>query len=264
MRKIIYVLLLFNLSLNAQNRLAIILDKDGYANLREYPDLKSKILDTIKQNDFVYCDSLIKDWYKIWEYKWYRSGPNYGKQKNGYVHKSRIRLIENLTIIEQQKIILKTLNDYNNFINERNAWYKDNYDIKTNSYKDSSGSIKNSYYSDAGFDITDNKFDPILNFIETYYCKTHDIVVLNKLFSILYEDQGSANEQPAWSLGKCFVCFPTQIIYMLSKMDKDKAHVVKGHIYFGLAMHFKVNPEDSVQTNKDYLKYIKMLETKNK
>jgi hypothetical protein len=256
--------MLFNLSVSAQNKLAIIVDKDGFANLREYPNLKSQIIDSIKQNDFVYCDSLINDWYKVWEYKWYKSGPNYGKQFNGYIHKSRIKLIENFTIIEQQKIILKTLNDYNNFITERNLWYKNNYDVKTNTYKDSTGSIKNTYFPEAGFDITDNKFDPILGYIETYYCTTHDIVVLSKLFSILYEDQGSANEQPAWSLGKCFVCSPTQIVNAINNMDKDKAQIIKGHIYFGLAMHFKVNPEDSIQTNKDYLKYIRLLENKKK
>jgi hypothetical protein len=255
MRKIVYILMLFNLSVSAQNKLAIIVDKDGFSNLRESPDIESSIIDTIRQNEFVYCDSLINDWYKIW---------NSRRQITGYVHKSRVKVIENLTAIEQQKIILKTLNEYNKFINERNVWYKDNYDIKTNTYKDSSGIIKNHYYSDAGFDITDMKYDPILQYIEIYYCKTHDIVVLNRLFSILYEDQGSANEQPAWSLGKCFICSPSQIVNELDKMDYKKASVIKGHFYFGLAMHFKVNPEDSIPTNKDYLKYARMLETKNK
>jgi len=256
--------MLFNLSVSAQNKLAIIVDKDGFSNLRELPDIESSIIDTIRQNEFVYCESLINDWYKIWEYKWYKSGINRSRQITGYVHKSRVKLIENLTIVEQQKIILKTLNEYNDFTKERNEWYKDNYDIKTNTYKDSSGSLKNKYYSYAGADITDNKFDPILHYIETYYCKTHDIEVLNRLFSILYENQGSANEQPAWSLGKCFICSPSQIVNVLSKMDYEKARVIKGHIYFGLAMNFKVNTEDSIPTNKDYLKYARMLETKNK
>ncbi len=257
----------FNVSVSAQNKLAIIIDKDGFANLREYPNLKSKIIDTIKLDDFVYCDSLINDFYKIWEYKWYGIGINNGKQINGYVHKSRIKLIGNLSIIEQQKIILKSLNDYNNFIDERNLWYKNNYDIKSNTYKDSTWSIKNMDYSNAEFEIVDRKFDPILGYIDDYYCTTHDMVVLNKLFSILYNDQGSANEIPAWCLGRCFTCYPNPIVKSLNNMDKEKVNIIKGHIYYGLCRHFKINCEDNIHIEKnynEYLKFTKLLDNVNK
>ena len=52
----------------------------------------------------------------------------------------------------------------------------------------------------------DEKFSPLVDIYADYFCRSADTVTLQNLFAAIWANTGSANESPAWCLGKCFVC----------------------------------------------------------
>ena len=63
--KLLLILLIFNDSL-ANERLARVIDKDGFTNVRAGQGLSFDIVDKITTNDFFYCEtSGTSDWFKV-------------------------------------------------------------------------------------------------------------------------------------------------------------------------------------------------------
>ncbi|KIA99492.1 hypothetical protein OA93_04820 [Flavobacterium sp. KMS] len=104
--KLLLILNLFFISSITKAQLAIVYDKDGYVNVREKPDLKSKITGKIIEGQ-VFCINTFDDernnpeWLKIW----YPINPDskikdFTKfrdiKEDGYIHKSRVFYLENL------------------------------------------------------------------------------------------------------------------------------------------------------------------------
>jgi hypothetical protein len=256
---IVHVLFIavFVTACNAQGRLAIVIDRDGPAKMMDRPDPHSNIIDSVKQGEFVKCDSSIGDWYKTIALKWYRSG----EQVGGYMHKSNIKIMETLPWKEQQKIILGTLKDIRKFVVERFQWCLSIYDSNSARWKCKEDSLKNIDYSERGFLIMDTKYDPILIYIETYFCRTGDAIVMDKLFSLLWADRGSADEQPAYSLAVCFVCNPSVMLRCLNKIrDKKEFSFFRGEVEFGMQRYFSVDPDTGKSENKEYSRYLNLLE----
>jgi hypothetical protein len=81
---------------------AIIEDKDGFTNIRQEPNAKSKIVGTIKEDDIFYyfSDKGQKEWYSI-----YRKN----NKKSGYVHKSRVKSLVSLPYVVHKKAVKDTL-----------------------------------------------------------------------------------------------------------------------------------------------------------
>lgn len=76
-----------------------IVDKDGFVNLREKPNANSKIVGTIKSNEFVYVfDDADANWFMV----------DYPKTDteslHGNIHKSRVVLLENFLALKQDFI----------------------------------------------------------------------------------------------------------------------------------------------------------------
>jgi hypothetical protein len=264
----IIIVLFFGLRTEAQFKLGTIVDKDGFAVIKETPAPNSKTIDSAKQGDFVNCDSVLGNWIKVIEFKWYVHGPNNGKQITGYILKSKVKLIENLTTPEQKSIILNTLKDYSSFINERKTFLNTHLNYGKRKWDNKADSLKMNEYNSLSFTLADTRFNPLLVYIESFYCRTKDIEVLNKLFAFLYNNKGSAVEQPAFSLAECFICSPDKILNLLNNMNNmnnnEQVNYIKGQIAAGLAGHFNVNPEAKKQTNKEYIKYMDFLKYNKK
>ncbi|RFC54165.1 hypothetical protein [Brumimicrobium aurantiacum] len=84
MKRILTVLLL-TLNLTIIGQFGIIEDKDGYVNIR---NSAKNIIDTLSSEEIVYCFDLEGEWFRI-DYDLSR------QNRSGYVHKSRVRIIEN-------------------------------------------------------------------------------------------------------------------------------------------------------------------------
>ena len=103
---LLLILILFNHS-QVDQRLAIIIDKDKFTNVRSGQGLSFEVVDTVRANEFFYCEPThTSDWYKVTLLKWYIHS---GEQITGYIHKSRVQIIEDLKISDQTAIILSVL-----------------------------------------------------------------------------------------------------------------------------------------------------------
>jgi hypothetical protein len=79
----------------------IIIDKEGSVNVRKSPEISNNVIDTLKNGQVIFCFEEEGEWRPI-DY-------DLSKQnKNGYVHKSRIQLIEKF-----EKIPYSILTDSN-------------------------------------------------------------------------------------------------------------------------------------------------------
>jgi Bacterial SH3 domain len=108
MKKILALLILiFTQNLFAQNTegygFAIIDDKDGFTNVREEPNVKSKIIGKIKEGELFFCFSneKHKDWFAV--------DIKNNNKLSGYVHKSRIKFVEELPKLNKRKSIKDTI-----------------------------------------------------------------------------------------------------------------------------------------------------------
>ena len=102
MRNLLFILTVFCISTAfADNKLARINDSDGFTNIRSGEGKDFPIVATIDTTDFIYCDPTTKnDWVKVIAMKWQN-----GKQIEGFIHKTRIQIIEKLNNKEQKKIL---------------------------------------------------------------------------------------------------------------------------------------------------------------
>lgn len=93
MRKPLPVVMLLFISFCANAQLGIIKDPDGFCNVRAKPNTQSKIEDTLTNGRFIYHlqdDETKNNWLLVDYHK--------GKdQRSGYIHKSRIVFIKDLT-----------------------------------------------------------------------------------------------------------------------------------------------------------------------
>jgi hypothetical protein len=84
------------LSFPGKSQPAIIKDKDGFSNVRAGSSIGSKINDTLKSERVVYFFEEGTE--NNWAYIDYNKGED---QKTGYVHRSRIRLLDSLRLFKQ-------------------------------------------------------------------------------------------------------------------------------------------------------------------
>jgi hypothetical protein len=198
--RLLLILLIFSDS-QANERLARVIDKDGFTNVRAGQGLSFDIVDKVTVNDFFYCEtSDNSDWFKVKLLKWYS-----GDQITGYIHKSRIQIIEELSNEEQKEIILGVLNRQkllaDKFVESHKTYNKEfrKWNNKADSilYRTTVGELE--LYSETGYSA-------ILQLLPKTFCSTRDKLIISSFFTTIWSDKGSASEEPSFAIGECFAC----------------------------------------------------------
>jgi len=227
--------LLYTASYSQEWKLARISDKDGFVWIRGGQGKDFDVVDTLYEEEYFYCQPSVSEWWKV--------HPEKDGNPTGYVHMSRICLLETLPNVEMRGFIMKIFKVQEEFAR---AFVEslERYDKRKghwNSVQDSINYINSrwnvEYYSDT-------KYDMALNILPLYYCKTRDTTVIIQLFHTLWEDRGSAFEGPAWALGYCFVCEPELTVRSLKYLNNDTKDKAKGMIAFGLNNVCKTREEE--------------------
>jgi hypothetical protein len=97
MRKSLPVIILLFISFCANSQLGIIKDPDGFCNVRAEPNTQSKIEDTLTNGRFIYHlqdDETKNNWLLVD----YHKGKDH---RSGYIHKSRVVFIKDLSHFEK-------------------------------------------------------------------------------------------------------------------------------------------------------------------
>jgi len=236
---------LCSLTLIAQTKLAIINDPDGFTFVRNGQGKDFSVVDTLYKEDFFYFEFVdSSDWVKISAWK--------GRQIEGFIHNSRVQIVGNLSLQKQKELITKILNRQRILaISFYNAW-------KT---KDSIAYRKSIRELES---YNDTKYDPILDILSKYICKTSDSNILQLFFATLLADKGSANELPSFSIGDCFICNPNFVIQQLAKInDKEEKMLICDHIEWGLINQFNIE-EDKKSDNPEFNRLKKLLDKEKK
>lgn len=233
---ILFILTIFCISKAfADNKLARINDPDGFTNIRSGQGKDFSIVATIDTTDFFYCDPTTKnDWVKIGAMKWQN-----GKQIEGYIHRTRIQLIEKLDDKKQKELLTEILRKQKNLAENFQKTRK----IKEN--KEARNKIE--LYSDI-------KYSPILEILPKYFCATSDTTIIELFFSTIWADKGSANEIPSFTIGECFICKPDLVIRELEKLtNKREKKFIIDEIEWGLLNYFEVG-ENGKSNNPEFKK----------
>ncbi|MET4084228.1 hypothetical protein ABIB40_004202 [Pedobacter sp. UYP30] len=237
-----------SLSLLAENKLAIINDPDGFTNVRSGQGNEFPVIEKINKGDFFYCDlSANNEWIKIVAMKW-----KDGIQVEGYIHRSRIQLVEKLDNLKQKELIKQILTEQRVLAENFQNSLKTKNDLK---HKTTVKELE--LYSDI-------KYSPILEILLKYFCSTNDTDIIQFLFNTMWADKGSANEIPSLSIGSCFTCKPEIVIQELRKLkSKEEKKLIFDNIEFGLQNNFNVE-EDEKSNNKEFNKLKLRLDNERK
>ncbi|MCR9154445.1 MAG: hypothetical protein NXI09_10075 [Bacteroidetes bacterium] len=108
MKKLLQIVTFTFFSVTCFGQIGLINDLDGYTNVRKEKSADSEILFQIKENEVFFIDvyyvDLDSSWIKIWfpKSKYSKYNKDYSNSDlNGYIHKSRIRLIDSLRVCEK-------------------------------------------------------------------------------------------------------------------------------------------------------------------
>ncbi|MDP3445088.1 MAG: SH3 domain-containing protein [Ignavibacteria bacterium] len=187
-----------------QSELAMINDPDGFVNVRADKSIDSKIVFKIKGNDFFLCEPTTDNWWKIVNFH----------TKNGFVHKSRIQLIKDLTENQQRDLIIKSINALTD--------YRLQYDSLSLILPNEERMKLLREFED----FEETIYTPLLPFLSGLFCNKKDIDLLDKFLIIMIINQMSANEMPARSLGDCYLCQPDLVIKRIDNYGgKDREYL---------------------------------------
>lgn len=246
--RLLLLLLIFGDS-QANESLARVIDKDGFTNIRAGQGLSFDIVDKVTTSEFFYCEtSDDSDWFKVKLLKWYS-----GDQVTGYIHKSRIQIIEELSNKEQTEIILSVLDRQkllaDKFVESNKKYNKESkkWNSKADSilYRTTVGELE--LYSETGYSA-------ILQLLPKTFCSTGDKLIIDSFFATIWSDKGSPNEEPSFAIGECFACNPKLMSDQIKQLkDKEQKKLVIADIEWGLLNKFSVD-ENTKSSDPNFLK----------
>lgn len=209
------LILLTSIVTLAQDNVAIIVDKDGFTNVRESKSINSAIVGQIKKGEFFTFKTTTDDWFEI--YKTFSEDGTI-ENLNGFVHKSRVQPINTLPDKDKRELIKQTFEKELDFIKTEN-WVE-----------------RKKHH--------EPKFDVILNVAADYITKTKDKELLRTFIETVKLDTGSADEMPSWTLGSIFIKQPDWTIEQMRNVGLTQDLIDR--LDFGF--------ENIVTKSDDYLK----------
>jgi hypothetical protein len=226
------------LSVFADDKLAIINDPDGFTNVRSGQGNDFSIVTTIEKDEFFYCDlTTNQEWVKIIALKWKDS-----RQVEGYIHNSRIQLVEKLDIYIQKELLTQILDKQKSLASNFQKAHKSKDSL---SYKTTIRDLE--LYSEI-------KYSPILDILPQYFCSTNDTIILQRFYATMWADKGSANEMSSIAIGDCFACQPDLVIGQLIQLtNEEQKKLIFDQIEWGLLNKFDID-ENSKSNNKEFNK----------
>lgn len=162
MTKLLFVLLLMSaLVARADMKLARISDKDGYTNIRQGQGINFKVVATVVDNEFFYCEPSDAEWLKVLVVQWIAKDG----QVAGFIHRSRVQYIASLPDAAQQSIIRGVF--------DKQALYANRFHRSDSiSYHAAVTLLQNH---------SDERYSPVLDIFPDYFCRTKDAALLKKL-----------------------------------------------------------------------------------
>ena len=173
------IILLASIVTLAQDNVAIIVDKDGFTNVRESKSTNSAVVGQIRIHEFFTFKKTSDDWWEV--FKTFDENGN-SINLNGFVHKSRIQPLYTLADKEKRKIIKETFDKELEFIKAKN------WDERKKHHEP--------------------KFDMILNVATDYINKTKDKELFKTFIETVKLDTGSADEMHSRTLGSICIKQP--------------------------------------------------------
>ncbi|RLD56353.1 MAG: hypothetical protein DRJ01_15360 [Bacteroidetes bacterium] len=220
--------LLFNLNLLGQNpdldyqkyifdSLAVINDKDGYTNVRENPDLSSKIIFQIKTNFIFKITANSKSSWKEIE--------QFGlKNRTGFIHESRIKNLGSLSNNEMRELSKLILDSTIILMNDLHSLNQEGmYD--TTKHRDLHKEFSVYYHF---------QMYPALKLVSKYYCNTQDRKFLNYYLDFLVETKGTAWEATSFAIGEIFGCDSENVIKEIYKRSNFEKEILKNDLEWGI------------------------------
>ena len=238
---------LCSLTTLAQDKLANINDADGFTNIRSGEGKEFEIVGTISKDDFFLCSWTDSEWIRISGFR-----RQEGDQLKGYVHKSRVRLIDELDSKSQLGILTSVLTKQKELADNFQKVFKSKDDA---AYKRRRTELELH---------SDSKYSPTLNFLSKYFCSKKDKGLLTLFYATIWSDKGSANELPSFAIAQCFICNSDIVTEELNKIrDKEELKLLTDDIEWGLLNHFNVD-ENGKSDNKEFNKLKFRLESVRK
>lgn len=252
--RLLLILLLFSDS-QANQRLARVIDKDGFTNLRSGQGLTFDIVCKVTTNDFFYCDAVNNsDWAKVTLLKWYS-----GDQITGYIHKSRIQIIEELSNEQQKKIVLSVL-ERQKLLADKFVESHKKYNKKLKKWNNQADSIlyritvgELELYSETGYSA-------ILHLLPKTFCNTRDKLIISSFFATIWSDKGSASEEPSFAIGECFACDTNLLSDQIRQLkNREQKKLLIDDIEWVLLNKFSVD-ENKESSDSNFLKLKRQLD----
>ena len=246
--RLLLLLLIFGDS-QASERLARVIDADGFTNVRAGQGFSFDIVDRVTTQDFFYCETCVNsDWCRVRLFKW-----RAGDQVTGYIHKSRIQIIEDLNNKEQKGIILSVLNRQK-LLADKFVESHMKYDKESKKWNSKADSIL--YRTTVG-DLevhSETAYSAILQFLPRTFCNTRDQQIIDNLFSTIWSDRRSASEEPSFAVGECFACAAQLLSDQIRALqNKEQKKLIIADIEWGLLNKFSVD-EKKDSSDPNFLK----------
>ena len=235
--------LVFGATVKAEWKIATIRDADGFTNVRSGSGSSFGIIAAIKANEFFYCEPSASDWWNV----------NTIHDKSGFVHKSRIQLIEALPDSSKQAMFFSVFQGQKRLA--------DDYRKKWQSRHKDSLAFRKAVRNAEGHN--EEKFAPLLETFTAYFCKTGDTSLLKQLFATMWAYCGSADERPSYAVGDAFVCKTDLTAALLRRLTGEKKAYIAEAIEWGLLNHFDMNEEEKSK-NPDFIRLKKILDSVRK
>jgi hypothetical protein len=220
----------------AESKLARIKDCDGYTNIRSGKGNEFPIVASFDKDELFYCEPTNADWIQVIALNFFTDK----QQIEGYIHKSRVQLIETLDLKSKQELLIQKLTKQKTLVDNFQKAFRNKDSLN---YRTTLRELEAS---------NENNYDPILDILPKYFCETKDTMLLQLFLATICADHGYADELPSCAIGECFIC-QTDIVVKQAGMIKNKEQykLIYSDIEWGLLNHYNVE-EESKSDNMEF------------